>query len=125
MSRFSDIDLKFIPHPTTKQVKNLDAKTAIQRALNHLLFTRPGEKLYNNDFGVGIQDYIFELNNFIQDDLLRTSIRNQISNYDPRVILEGVELEQDLNNITVTITFRLKSDPQELLTFEKTLKRIR
>lgn len=125
MSRFSDIDLKFIPHPTTKQVKNLDAKTAIQRALNHLLFTRPGEKLYNNDFGVGIQDYIFELNNFIQDDLLRTSIRNQISNYEPRVILEGVELEQDLNNITVTITFRLKSDPQELLTFEKTLKRIR
>lgn len=125
MSRFSDIDLKFIPHPTTKQVKNLDAKTAIQRALTHLLFTRPGEKLYNNDFGVGIQDYIFELNNFIQDDLLRTNIRNQVVNYEQRIVLEDVSVEQDLNDITITISFRLKSDPQELLTFEKTLKRIR
>jgi phage baseplate assembly protein W len=125
MSRFSDIDLKFIPHPTTKQVKNLDAKTAIQRALNHLLFTRQGEKLYNNDFGVGIQDYIFELNNFIQEDLLRTNIRNQIVNYERRVILEDVTVEQDLNNITINISYRLKSDPQELLTFARTLKRIR
>src|SRR6056300_314032 len=108
MSRFSDIDLKFIPHPTTKQVKNLDAKSAIQRALNHLLFTRQGEKLYNNDFGVGIQDYIFELNNFIQEDLLRTNIRNQIVNYERRVILEDVTVEQDLNNITINISYRLK-----------------
>lgn len=125
MSRFSDIDLKFIPHPTTHRVNNLDAKTAIYRALNHLLFTRQGEKLYNNNFGIGIQDYIFELNNFIQQDVLKTVIKNQIINYETRITLEDVQIEQDLHNITITIFFRLKSDPQELLTLEKTLKRIR
>ena len=125
MSRFSDIDLKFIPHPSSKTVKNLDAKTAIFRALNHILYTRPGEKLYNNDFGVGIQDYVFELNNFIQEDLLSTTIKNQINNYEPRINLESVDIERDLNNIKIFISFSLLSNPLELLTLEKTIKRIR
>ena len=119
MSRFSDIDLKFIPHPISKKVKNLDARTTIFRALNHILFTRPGERLYNAEFGVGIQDYIFELNSFIQQDILKTSIQNQ------RIVLEDTQIEQDVNSITIYIKYRLRSNPQELITFEKTLKRIR
>lgn len=125
MSRFSDIDLKFIPHPISKKVKNLDARTTIFRALNHILFTRPGERLYNAEFGVGIQNYLFELNNFIQQDILKTNIENQVENFEKRIILEDIVIEQDVNNITINIAFRLKSNPQELITFEKTLKRIR
>ena len=79
MSRFSDIDLKFIPHPITRKVNNLDAKSAIFRSLNHILFTRKGERLYNNSFGVGIQDYIFEINNFVLQDNIKTEIKTQIS----------------------------------------------
>jgi phage baseplate assembly protein W len=125
MSRFSDIDLKFIPHPISKKVKNLDARTTIFRALNHILFTRPGERLYNAEFGVGIQDYIFELNSFIQQDILKTSIQNQIENFEKRIVLEDTQIEQDVNSITIYIKYRLRSNPQELITFEKTLKRIR
>jgi len=125
MSRFSDIDLKFIPHPITHKVNNLDAKSAIFRSLNHILFTRKGERLYNNSFGVGIQDYIFEINNFVLQDNIKTEIKTQIANFEPRIILEDFLLVEDLHNIEISIYFRLKSEPSELLVFEKTLKRIR
>ena len=81
--------------------------------------------LYNAEFGVGIQNYLFELNNFIQQDILKTNIENQVENFEKRIILEDIVIEQDVNNITINIAFRLKSNPQELITFEKTLKRIR
>lgn len=125
MSRFSDIDLNFIPHPKTKRVNNLDAKSAIYRSLNHILYTRKGERLYNNDFGVGIQDYIFEMNNFAIRDSLRSNIENQIQKYETRVIFDDLKIDEDLHTIDISIYFRLKSEPQNLLVFEKTLKRIR
>ncbi len=125
MSKFSDIDLKFIAHPKTKRVNNLDAKTAIFRSLNHILYTRKGERLYNHDFGVGIQDYVFEMNNFAIRDALKSSIENQINRFETRVIFEDLTVDEHLHTIDISIYFRLKSEPQSLLVFEKTLKRIR
>lgn len=125
MSRFSDLDLKFIPHPYSGRVKNLDAKSAIFRSLNHLLMVRNGEKLYDESFGIGIQDQLFELQDFISMDSLKTDISDQISNYEPRITLQDVILTEDRNNLTITIEFYLNSNPQELLTFERTLLRIR
>lgn len=125
MSKFSDIDLKFIAHPKTKRVNNLDAKTAIFRSLNHILYTRKGERLYNHDFGVGIQDYVFEMNNFAIRDALKSSIENQINRFETRVIFEDLVVDEHLHTVDISIYFRLKSEPQSLLVFEKTLKRIR
>lgn len=124
-NRYTDIDLKFIPNPITRAIKNLDEKTSIIRALTHLLFTRQGEKLYDSQFGVGIQDQLFESNDFIRQDVLKTFITTQINNYEPRVNLISVNLESDVYNLTVTIEFSLKSNPTEVLTLEKTIRRIR
>lgn len=124
-NRYTDIDLKFIPNPITRAIKNLDEKTSIIRALTHLLFTRQGEKLYDSQFGVGIQDQLFESNDFIRQDVLKTFITTQINNYEPRVNLISVNLESDVYNLTVTIEFSLKSNPAEVLTLEKTIRRIR
>lgn len=120
-----DLDLNFRPHPITGVLKNLDELTAVGRSINHILYTRRGEKLYNNGFGVGIQDYIFELNNFAITDTLKTSIENQIKNFEKRVIFEQVNISEDLHNLDVSIYFRLRSAPRELIVLEKTLKRIR
>lgn len=120
-----DIDLKFRLHPITKELKNLDELAAIGRSINHILYTRKGEKLYNSEFGVGLEDYIFEINNFALTDALKTNIRNQIRNYEKRIILEEVSIVEDLHTIDITIYFRLKSTPREILVLDKTLKRIR
>jgi len=125
MSRFSDLDLKFIPHPRSGRVKNLDAKTSVFRALNHLLLVRNGEKLYIEGFGVGIQNQLFELNDFIALDAIKSEIIDQVKNYEPRITVQDVILTEDLHDLTITIEFYLNSNPQELITFERTIKRIR
>ncbi len=121
----SDLDLKFIPNPMTKQVKNLDEKTAIIRALNHLFYTRQGEKLYDENFGIGIQDQLFEMNNFLTKDVLKTFIKTQINNYESRINVLNLELESDLHNLNIYLEYAIRSSPQERLVYQKTIRRIR
>lgn len=125
MSRFSDIDLVFTTNPRTGRVAYLDAKSAIYQALNNILMVRNGEKLYNEDFGVGLQEQLFELNDFITRDSLKTDIINQIQNYESRITVNDVRLTEDLNYLTIYIDFYLNTNNQELISFEQTIKRIR
>lgn len=125
MSRFSDVDLTFQAHPRSGRVPNLDAKTAIFRSLNHMLMIRPGEKFYNESFGIGIQNQLFELNDFIATDVLKTEIKNHINNYESRISLQSVDVKEAGHELEITIEFYLNSNPQELLTFERTIRRIR
>ena len=60
-NKFLDLDLKFRPHPLKNSVANVSGSVAINRALTHLFFTRQSEKLYDNDYGIGIQDRLFEI----------------------------------------------------------------
>lgn len=123
--RFTDIDLKFLPNPFNKKVKNLDEGVAILRSLTHILFISSGEKLYENQFGVGIERELFEINDFIALDVLKGRIRQQINNYEPRVVLDDVQLVESGLYMEITITVRYKSNPTQILTLQKTIKRIR
>lgn len=123
--RFLDIDLKFKPHPIKNTIANVTGETAITRALTHLFFTRQGEKLYDSNFGIGIQDKLFELNNFLVKDTLITLILSQINNYEPRINVIDFSIEHEHHEMTINLQYSLKSDPQEVLTYQKTIKRIR
>lgn len=124
-NKFLDLDLKFRPHPFKNTVANITGSVAINRSLTHLFFTRQGEKLYDNDFGIGIQDRIFEMNNFLTRDSLLTFVKSQINNYEPRINLIDFEIQQERDNMTLNLEYSLKSNPQEILTYQKTIKRLR
>lgn len=125
MARFSDVDLKFIPNLTTGRVPNLSPRDAIFRSLNHLLMVRKGEKFYNENFGIGIDGELFELQDFITLDVMKTEIRDHVENYEPRITVTNIDLTNNINDLEITIEFYLNSNPQELITFGKTIKRIR
>ena len=122
---FSDIDLKFTPHPITNRVANVSGEVSIRRALTTLFFTRQGEKLYDNDYGIGIEEFLFEMNNSIQTDSLTTFIKTQINNYEPRIIEHDFSIEHQQYNAEINLKYSLKSNPQEILTYQKTIRRIR
>ena len=124
-NKFLDLDLKFRPHPFKNSVANISGSLAINRALTHLFFTRQGEKLYDNDYGIGIQDRIFEMNNFLAKDSLLTFVKSQINNYEPRINLINFEIQQERDNMTLNLEYSLKSNPQQILSYQKTIKRLR
>ena len=116
---FKDISATFKSNPLTNDVVALKNASAIARSIRNIVLTYPGEKFFDPDFGSGISRALFENIDNISAIAIRDEIENSIRNYEPRVILNNVQVEPDFDNNTfnVTIVFRIVGvdiPPQQL-----------
>ena len=116
---FKDVSMSFQANPLNGDLIGLKNENAIARALRNIVFTLPGEKFFNENFGSQITASLFEN----VDDLSAISIRDEIEqaiiNYEPRVDLQKVEVfpNFDDNAFDVIITYIIVGadvPPQEL-----------
>ena len=116
---FKDVSMTFQANPLNGDLIGLKNENAIARALRNIVFTLPGEKFFNENFGSQITASLFEN----VDDLSAISIRDEIEqaiiNYEPRVDLQKVEVFPNLddNAFDVIITYIIigaNVPPQEL-----------
>lgn len=76
-------------------------EVAIQN-VKMILYTEPGERIWDLDFGVGIKKYLFEQNTSYTRNQIKQRISNQISKYLPYINVLNLEvLAVDDNNETV------------------------
>ncbi len=64
-----------------------------------VLYTYPGERIWDTNFGVGIEKYLFENNTSSVTNSLRQRIVDQISTYLPYLNLLNFQLDTDPNNL--------------------------
>ena len=87
---FRDISMSFKSNPLNDDLIALKNANAIARSIRNIVFTVPGEKFFQEDFGSDVSQSLFE--NF--DDLTATTIRDQIESsverFEPRVDLREV-----------------------------------
>lgn len=57
-----------------------------------VLYTEPGERMWDLDFGVGIKRYLFEQNTNSSRNELKLKISNQLSKYLPYVNIINLEV---------------------------------
>ena len=116
---FKDVSMTFQANPLNGDLIGLKNENAIARALRNIVFTLPGEKFFNENFGSQITASLFEN----VDDLSATAIKDEIEqaiiNYEPRVELQKVEVFPNLddNAFDVIITYIIVGanvPPQEL-----------
>ena len=116
---FKDVSMTFQANPLNGDLIGLKNENAIARALRNIVFTLPGEKFFNENFGSQITASLFEN----VDDLSAISIRDEIEqaiiNYEPRVDLQKVEVFPNFedNAFDVIITYIIVGanvPPQEL-----------
>ena len=69
----------------------------IKQNVKMIIMTMPGERIMQPDFGVGIERYIFEMQNGAAPSLLREKIRSQLSKYMPTIRLLEVSTRTDIN----------------------------
>lgn len=78
--------------PTRQIFGLLAGSDSIRDNLRNILFFRKGDYPDNSDFGVGLQDFLFEP----ADELLRLAlsqeIRRQISKYEPRLVIRSIQV---------------------------------
>ena len=104
---FKDISMTFQSNPLNEDLIAIKNENAIARSLRNIVFTKPGEKFFNESFGSRISESVFENIDSITATIITDEIRESITNYEPRVNLESVNAfpDYDNNSFNVTITY--------------------
>ena len=116
---FKDISMTFQANPLNNDLIAIKNENAIARSVKNIVFTLPGEKFFNPDFGSRISKVLFENIDDITASVIVDEIKESIRNYEPRVLLLDVQAfpNFDNNQFDVTIIYDIiGSDiqPQEL-----------
>lgn len=106
---FKDISMSFQVNPLNLDLIALKNETAIARSVRNIVFTLPGEKFFDSNFGSRISNSLFENVDEISASIIRDEIRNSIINYEPRVELIDVQTTPDYDNASfdVLIQYRI------------------
>ena len=106
---FKDISMTFQNNPLNSDLIALKNETAIARSIRNIVFTLPGEKFFNPNFGSRVSRSLFENIDEISASIINDEIRNSINNFEPRVSLIDVQTIPDFDNgaFDVIIIYRV------------------
>ena len=114
---YKDLSLFFTPNPVSGDVTMVTDVQDIKRSVRNLVMTNRFEKPFHPEVASHVRDLLFERFTPITFNLLRNRIETVLANYEPRVSVTDVEIDDsgramDNNELNVRIYFTLKNDPQ-------------
>ena len=117
--KFKDLSMSFKTNPLNDDLIGIKNTNAIARSLKNIVFTQPGEKFFNPNFGSRVSESLFENVDNSSAIVIRDEIRNSIKNFEPRVKLLNVFVRpnSELNEMNVTIEYEIIGidvSPQQL-----------
>ena len=117
--KFKDISMSFETNPLNDDLIGLKNTSAIARSLRNIVFTQPGEKFFNPDFGSRISESLFENVDEVSALAIQDEIKSSIINFEPRVNLLNTKVvpNPQLNEMNVTIEYEIVGidiPPQQL-----------
>ena len=118
---FRDISMTFQNNPLNSDLIALKNETAIARSIRNIVFTLPGEKFFNPNFGSRVSRSLFENVDEISASNIRDEIATSIVNFEPRVELKNIEVfpDYDNNSFNVVIIYNIVgiNSPSQQLQF--------
>ena len=122
---YSDVDLTFSKRLDGDVFKKQNA-AAVKQSVKNILMTNYMEKPFQPFFGGNMSDFLFELNDGIEDEEVEDRIEETLRTYEPRADILDVKVisNPDNNDISVTLTFKVLSTSEEV-TLNLSLTRLR
>ena len=117
--KYKDISMSFETNPLNDDLVSLTDTSAIARSIRNIVFTSPGEKFFNPDFGSRISESLFENVDNVSALAIKDEIKSSIINFEPRVkLLDTIVVPNpDDNEMNVTIEYEITGidiPPQQL-----------
>ena len=117
--KYKDISMSFENNPLNDDLVSLSDTSAIARSIRNIVFTSPGEKFFNPDFGSRISESLFENVDDVSALAIEDEIKSSIINFEPRVNLLNTNVvpNPDDNEMNVTIEYEITGidiPPQQL-----------
>ena len=108
---FTDIDPLFEPHPATGDLLIRSNERAIKFAVKSLVLTSNHERLFHSEIGTPIKRLLFENFDDMTTILIKESVADIITKYEPRVTVlsVGVQELRDNNTLNINILFKIKN----------------
>ncbi|HCU81353.1 MAG TPA: hypothetical protein DGN60_09360 [Chloroflexi bacterium] len=124
---YRDLDLFFTRRSRDSDVNVLTNITAVKRSVRNLVLTNFYEKPFHPEIGSGVRDLLFEIVSPLTAIALAQSVEDVINNYEPRALLLGVDVIDniDANAYDITITFEVINIPGEIVQLDVLLEALR
>ena len=113
---FADIDASFTPNPVTGDLTLRTDEQAIKFAVRSLVLTNYYERPFRSNLGSPVNSLLFDNIGPNFKIILRQSIIDVITNFEPRVDVLDVVVDDspDNNRVYITIIFRIKNTERPL-----------
>lgn len=95
---YSDLDLDFLMHPTTKDVVKKVGPESIKRSVRNLILTNFYDRPFRPGIGSNAQKLLFENATPLTAGFLENAIQEVLKNFEPRIRLDGVKVQFDYDN---------------------------
>jgi len=123
---YSDLDLDFMPHPSTKDVMKKTGVDAIKRSVRNLLLTNFYDRPFQSYIGSNALKLLFDNATPITSNFLDNAVRETLRTFEPRIRVEDLEIKFDNDNngynLKLYFTILNRNEPAVITLF---LERIR
>ena len=114
---YRDLNLFFTPNPVSGDVSMVTDVQDIKRSVRNLVMTSRFDRPFHPEIASHVRDLLFERFTPITFNLLRQRIETILENYEPRVRVLEIQIDDsgqmiDNNELNVRIFFALKNKPQ-------------
>ena len=124
---YSDLDIAFRANPNTGDVVRKYDINSVRQSVTNIIRTQPGERPFKPTFGCNLRRYLFE--NLTPDVILamKTTVKFSLENFEPRITLLNVEVNDDIdkNSISITVEYFINSPEGNTDTLTLALERFR
>lgn len=122
---YTDMDLNITPHPSTGDLILKQDKDAVKRSLRNIMLTNDYERPFRPGFGANLRALLFELADDITKYEIRKQITEAIQDFEPRVVIDTIYLNQDMSNrMYINLHYGIRGVP-EAQELEVVLERVR
>lgn len=121
---YSDLEPNLKLDTRTNDVSKVINVESVKNSLVAIISTRKGERPFEPDFGCEIYSSLFENMNDFSAYTIENSIKQSITNYEPRVRLKSVQVVPfyDQNMYVISITYHVITDLSVVYTMKLNLK---
>ena len=104
---FKDIDLSFLPHPVSGDIRVLKNEDSIKRAVRNLVQTIDGERPFQSNLGTDVTRSLFDFVDYGTASVITQQIFDVLRGFEGRIAntLVRVDPKPDMNTFEVFISY--------------------
>jgi len=95
---YTDLDLDFMPHPTTGDIMKKTGEEAIKRSVRNLIMTNYFDRPFQSGIGSDVRALLFENITPLTAIYLQDAITIMLNRWEPRIRLDTVNVTADADN---------------------------